>query len=142
MREPLIVQKQVIHQQKALDLSFNLAHQKWAWLYQEGATPSRREKHRSAWGKKSSFTATHLHALLIMPRPLSRCQIKAEIKDFLLKYHLFQYKQWFFQILNSNIFRIRLLHPVLHFFQIHNYKKIFVLSLPCDCHKYSKKSSI
>ena len=25
------------------------------------------------------------------------------------------------------------------FFQIHNYKKLFVLSLPCDCHKYSKK---
>ena len=26
-----------------------------------------------------------------------------------------------------------------NFFQIHNHKKSFVLSLPCDCHKYSKK---
>ena len=31
-----------------------------------------------------------------MPRPLSGCQIKAEIKGFLLMYHLFLYKQWFF----------------------------------------------
>ena len=62
--------------------------------YQEGATPSRREKHRSAWGKKSSLTATHLHPLLIMPRPLLGCYIKAKIKGFLLVYRLFQYKHW------------------------------------------------
>ena len=45
LKEPLLVQKQTIHQQKALDLSFNLPPQKWAWYHQEGATPPRREKH-------------------------------------------------------------------------------------------------
>ena len=45
LKEPLLVQKQTIHQQKALDLSFNLTPWKWAWHYQEGATPPRREKH-------------------------------------------------------------------------------------------------
>ena len=33
---------------------------------------------------------------MIMPRPLSGCQIKAKIKDFLLRYRLFQYQHWFF----------------------------------------------
>jgi hypothetical protein len=32
---------------------------------------------------------------MIVPRPLSGCQIKAKIKDFLLMYHLFQYKHRF-----------------------------------------------
>ena len=41
----MLVLKQTIHQQKALDLSFNLAPYKWAWHYQEGATPARSEKH-------------------------------------------------------------------------------------------------
>ena len=45
LKEPLLVQKQTIPQQKALDFSFNLAPWKWAWHYQEAATPSRREKH-------------------------------------------------------------------------------------------------
>ena len=45
LKEPLLVQKQTIHQLKALDLSFNLTSQKWAWHYQEGATPTGREKH-------------------------------------------------------------------------------------------------
>ena len=43
LKELYVVQKQTIHQQKALDLSFNLKPWKWAWHYQEGATPSRRE---------------------------------------------------------------------------------------------------
>jgi hypothetical protein len=43
------------------------------------------------------FTARRRGALLIMPRPLSGCQIKAEIKVFLLRYHLFLHYQWFFQ---------------------------------------------
>ena len=34
---------------------------------------------------------------MMMPRPLSGCQIKAEIQGFLLMYRLFQYQQWFFQ---------------------------------------------
>ena len=45
LKEPLLVQKQTLHQQKALDISFNLAPWKWAWHYQEGATPPRRKKH-------------------------------------------------------------------------------------------------
>ena len=32
---------------------------------------------------------------MIMPRPFLGCQIKAEIKGFLLMYRLFQYKHWF-----------------------------------------------
>ena len=42
------------------------------------------------------FAARGRGSLLIMPRPLLGCQIKAEIKGFLLMYHLFLYKQWFF----------------------------------------------
>ena len=44
-KEPLLVQKQTTPQQKALDLSFNLTPLKWAWHYQEGATPICRKKH-------------------------------------------------------------------------------------------------
>ena len=33
---------------------------------------------------------------MILPRPLSGCQIKAEIKGFLLMYRLFLYYKWFF----------------------------------------------
>ena len=43
MKEPLLVQKQTIHQQKALDLSFLETESLRAWHYQEEATPSRRE---------------------------------------------------------------------------------------------------
>ena len=66
------------------------------WHGQEGATLSRCEKHRSVWGKKSYFRAGGRGSLMVMPYPLLGCQIKAEIKDFLLKYCLFQYKYWFF----------------------------------------------
>ena len=45
LKEPSLVQKQTIHQRKALDLSFNLTPQKGAWHYQEGGTPTRRKKH-------------------------------------------------------------------------------------------------
>ena len=41
------------------------------------------------------FAARGRGSLMIMPRPLLGCQIKAEIKDFLLMYRLFQYKNWF-----------------------------------------------
>jgi hypothetical protein len=44
MKEPLLVQKQTIHQQKALDLSFLETESLRAWHYQEDATPARREK--------------------------------------------------------------------------------------------------
>ena len=37
-KKPLLVEKQMIHQQKALDLSFHLAPWKLAWHYQEGPT--------------------------------------------------------------------------------------------------------
>ena len=84
LKEPILVQKQTIHQQKGLDLSFLETESLRAWHYQEDATPSRREKHRCAWGKKKYFTASHRQALLIIPRPLSGCHIKAEIRGFLL----------------------------------------------------------
>ena len=45
----------------------------------------------------SLFTARRRDALLIMSSPFSGCQIKAEIKGFLLVYRLFLYQQWCFQ---------------------------------------------
>ena len=49
-----------------------------------GATPSRREKHKSAWGKKNYFRTGGQGSLMIMPNPLLGYQIKAKIKCFLL----------------------------------------------------------
>jgi hypothetical protein len=69
LKEPLVVEKQTIPQQKALDLSFSLAPLKWAWQYQEGATPSRCEKHRCAWGENSSFSAGGHGSSIVMPSP-------------------------------------------------------------------------
>ena len=43
------------------------------------------------------FAARGRDALLMMPRPLSGFQIKAEIQGFLLMYRLFLYYQWFIQ---------------------------------------------
>ena len=43
------------------------------------------------------FAARRRGALPKKPRPLSGCQIKAEIKGYLLMYRLFLYYQWFFQ---------------------------------------------
>jgi hypothetical protein len=43
------------------------------------------------------FMARRCGALLMMPRPLLGCQIKAEGKGFLLIYLLFLYLQWLFQ---------------------------------------------
>jgi hypothetical protein len=40
LKEPLVLLKQTIPQQKALDLSFNFAPWKWAWQYHEASTPS------------------------------------------------------------------------------------------------------
>ena len=43
------------------------------------------------------FAARERGALLMMPRPFSGFQIKAEIQGFLLMYGFFLYYQWFFQ---------------------------------------------
>ena len=43
------------------------------------------------------FAARGRGALLIMPRQLLGCQIKAEIQGFVLMHGLFLYYQWFFQ---------------------------------------------
>ena len=45
LKEPLLVQKQTLHQQKALDFRFFLAPWKWAWHCQEGVMPIWRKKH-------------------------------------------------------------------------------------------------
>ena len=42
-------------------------------------------------------------SLMIMPRLLSGCQIKAKIQDFLLMYRLFQYQQRFCQNLDLKV---------------------------------------
>ena len=81
-------QKKIL-QQKVLDLSFDLAPWKWMWHYHEAATPScpRITFFTPRW--PTLIAARGLGALLIKPRPLLGCQIKAEIKGFLLRYCLF-----------------------------------------------------
>ena len=96
-KKPMLVQKQTIHQQKALDLSFNLTSWKWAWHYHEAVTPSRRRTTFFTLRGTMLFAARKRGALLIKPRPLLGSQIKAEIKGFLLMYCLFLYYLWFFQ---------------------------------------------
>ena len=97
LKEPLVLLKQTIHQQKVLDLSFNLAPWKWAWHYHEAVTPSCPKITFFTPRGPMLFAARGRGALLIMPRPLLGCQIKAEIKGFLLMYRLFLYYQWFSQ---------------------------------------------
>mgnify|MGYP007048741173 CR=1 FL=1 len=65
------------------------------WHYHEAVTPSGREKHRCARGKKSFSTARGRDSSMVMPHPLLGWQMKAEIKGFLLRYRLLQYKHWF-----------------------------------------------
>ena len=110
-KKSLLVKTQPRQLQKALDFSFNLAPWKLEWHYQEGPTPSRRKKPFFTPRPTIFFAPRGRDALLIMPRPLLGCQIKAEIKDFLLRYCLFLYYSWFFQNIEKdwrNIFEIRL----------------------------------
>ena len=53
--------------------------------------PHRRQEVKNPPRGPMLFAARRRDALLMMPRPLSRCQIKAEIKGFLLIYGLFLY---------------------------------------------------
>ena len=107
LKEPLQVQEQTLHQQKALDLSFNLTPWKWAWHYQEGVTMTCCKITFFTPRAPMLFTVRGCGTVLIMPRPLSGCQIKAEIKGFLLRCRLFQYWQWFFH--NLEVSRILVL---------------------------------
>ena len=91
VKKPLLVRIQTIPQQKALDLSFNLAPWKWAWPYQEAATPSRPTIPFFTPRAPMLFAARGRGTLLILPRPLLGCQMKAEIQGFLLMYSLFLY---------------------------------------------------
>ena len=91
LKKPLLVLKQTIHQQKALYFSFNLAPWKWAWHHHEAATPSCPKITFFTPRAPMLFAAGGRGALLVMPRPFSECQIKAEIKGFPLMYRLFLY---------------------------------------------------
>ena len=70
------------------------------------------------------FAVSRGGALLIMPRSLLGCQIKAEIKGFLLKYLLFLYQQWSIQNIDKGqrIFFCKIHHfqeiAEINFFQI------------------------
>ena len=111
VKEPLLVLKQTIPQQKALDLSFNLAPWKWAWHYQEGVTMTCHKRTFFTPRAPMLFAASERGALLMMPCPLLACQIKAEITGFLLRYCLFLYFLWFFQNIEKGwrkFFEIRL----------------------------------
>ena len=86
LKKPLLVLKQTIHQQKALYFSFNLAPWKWACHYHEAATPSCPQITFFTPRGPMLFAARGCGTLLMMPHPLSRCQINAEIQGFLLMY--------------------------------------------------------
>ena len=75
------------------------------------------------------FAARRRGALLIMPRPLSGCQIKAEIKGFLLRYRLFLYYQWFFQNIEKG-WRKNFRNKIISTFSQNdeNHKNIFSLA--------------
>ena len=96
LKEPLLVQKQTIPQQKSLDLNFNLAPWKWAWHHNYAATLSSNKITFFTPDAHMLFAASRCGALLRMPQPFSVCQIKAEIKGFLLRYRLLLYylSQW------------------------------------------------
>ena len=59
--------------------------------------PHRRQEVKNPPRPPILFMARRRGALLIMPRPLSGCQIKSKTKGFLLRYRLFLYYQRFFQ---------------------------------------------
>ena len=69
------------------------------------------------------FAARGRDALLIMPRPLLGCQIKAEIKGFLLMYHLFLYYQWFSQNIEKGWRKIFEKDYFLDFLKIMKFQK-------------------
>ena len=86
----------------------------WSWW----CHASRREKHRSAWGKKSYFRAGGRGSLMIMPHPLSGCQIKAEIKGCLElegQGRSFIMRAWGWPAVK---FSKWLAHPVLKYFTV------------------------
>ena len=114
LKEPLLVQKQPIHQRKALDLSFNLTPQKWAWHYQGAATPSRREEH---------ILLNFMGFWLLVFYEISRTpflsyshfqgvKLKLILRAFCWCIVCFFTSIGSFQIFNSKIFRNILLHPV------------------------------
>ena len=92
LKEPLLVQKRALHQQKALDLSYLEPEGQGRGIIMRAWQCHRKTLHAPVKNQqKMLFAARRRGALLIMPRPLSEFQIKAEIKSFLLKYRLFQY---------------------------------------------------
>ena len=76
-KKPMLVQKQKIHQQKALDYSLNLTPWKWVWHYHEAATRSRRRTTFFTLRGTMLFAARGRGALLIKPSPLSVSQTKS-----------------------------------------------------------------
>ena len=69
-KESMLNLKQTIHQEKALDLSFNLAPEKWAWHYQEGVTMTCRKRTFFTPRRPMLSAARGRGALLIKSRPL------------------------------------------------------------------------
>jgi hypothetical protein len=67
------------------------------WHHQEGVTMTCPRRTFFTSRAPMLFATRRRGALLIKPRPLLGCQIKAYIKGFLLTYRLFLYYQWFFQ---------------------------------------------
>ena len=118
VKEPLLVQKQTTPQQKALDLSFNLASWKWAWHYQEGATPPRRKKHILLifYGRVEGFWLFAFYD--ISRRPLLRyshfqgVKVKLRSRAFCWDFVCFCTCNGSFRILNLKSVSFGLLHPV------------------------------
>ena len=117
LKEPLLLQKQMIYQRKALDLSFNLAPQKWAWHCQEGAKLTCREKHilLNFMGAEG-FWRFALYEISRTPflsySHFQGVKLKLRSRAFCWSIVCFNTSIGSFQILNSKIFRIWLLPPV------------------------------
>ena len=96
-KKPMLVLKQMIHQQKVLDLSFIWHPESGHGIIMRLPGPPALKEVKNPSRPPMLFAASRRGVLLMMPIPLLGCQIKAEIKGFLLMYCLFLYYQWFFQ---------------------------------------------
>ena len=86
LKEPLLVQKQTIHQQKALDLSYLEPEGQGQGIIMRAWQCHRKQRvknpPRTCKKSKMLFAARGRDALLIMPRPLSGSQIKLRSRAF------------------------------------------------------------
>jgi hypothetical protein len=117
LKRPLLVQKQTIHQRKALDISFNLTPWKWAWHYQEGATLTWREKHilLNFMGAEGFWLLVFYDLSrnqFLRYHPCQGVKLKPRSRAFSWGIVCFTTSNGSFRILTWIFFQISLIHPV------------------------------